>query len=173
MLLQGLAVGLLEDVLAAVPTAHVVAAPLGLGRTAMLRGRGRRQRQWMLAPRRTLATARPMQQQQQQDGPVTRYIRQHFRHFNSATVIEAAQGWRDLIQRDGKLMVTLAGAMSTGRPLKRKNKKEKKKRKKEKKRRNGSGTGTLITTKCTVRQFQLFSFRHMNCINQRRAGALS
>ena len=46
-------------------------------------------------------------------GPVSQYLRHHFRHFNAATVIEAADGWRDLLERDGRMFLTIAGAMST------------------------------------------------------------
>ncbi|HLG06711.1 MAG TPA: deoxyhypusine synthase family protein [Gemmatimonadales bacterium] len=46
-------------------------------------------------------------------GPVSRYLRHHFRHFNAATVIEAADGWRDLLARGGRMFLTMAGAMST------------------------------------------------------------
>lgn len=37
----------------------------------------------------------------------------NYKHFNSATVIEAAEGWNDLLDNDGKMFLTLAGAMST------------------------------------------------------------
>jgi len=46
-------------------------------------------------------------------GPVSGFIREHFLHFNAATVVDAAQAWVDLLDRDGRMMVTLAGAMST------------------------------------------------------------
>jgi deoxyhypusine synthase len=41
------------------------------------------------------------------------FIEHHFRHFNSAALIDAARGYVDHIQNDGKMMITLAGAMST------------------------------------------------------------
>ena len=37
----------------------------------------------------------------------------HYRHFNARETVAAAQGWIELINRGGKMMVTLAGAMST------------------------------------------------------------
>ncbi len=46
-------------------------------------------------------------------GPVSSYLRHHFRHFNAATVIEAAEGWRALLDRGGRMFLTIAGAMST------------------------------------------------------------
>jgi deoxyhypusine synthase len=47
------------------------------------------------------------------DAPVSRFLRHHFRHFNAASVIDAADGWSELLDEDGAMMVTLAGAMST------------------------------------------------------------
>ncbi len=46
-------------------------------------------------------------------GPISSFLAEHFLHFNAATVIDAAQSWRDLLDEDGRMMVTLAGAMST------------------------------------------------------------
>ncbi|HCG36883.1 MAG: deoxyhypusine synthase family protein [Holophagaceae bacterium] len=46
-------------------------------------------------------------------GPIGKFIEHHFRHFNAAALIDAAQGYNDFLKRDGKMMVTLAGAMST------------------------------------------------------------
>lgn len=44
---------------------------------------------------------------------IRRYLERHFRHFNAAVVVDAAQAWRNHLERGGKMMVTLAGAMST------------------------------------------------------------
>ncbi|MEM1166297.1 MAG: deoxyhypusine synthase family protein [Planctomycetota bacterium] len=38
---------------------------------------------------------------------------EHFRHFNAAAVVDAARGWEELLESGGRMMVTLAGAMST------------------------------------------------------------
>jgi len=46
-------------------------------------------------------------------GPVSRYLRHHFRHFNAAALIDAADGYRALLDRNGRMFMTLAGAMST------------------------------------------------------------
>ncbi|MFM8430279.1 MAG: deoxyhypusine synthase family protein, partial [Holophagaceae bacterium] len=46
-------------------------------------------------------------------GPIEKFIEHHFRHFNAAALIDAAQCYNDFLKRDGKMMVTLAGAMST------------------------------------------------------------
>jgi deoxyhypusine synthase len=46
-------------------------------------------------------------------GPISQFIERHFRHFNAAAVVDAARGWCDHLDRGGKMLVTLAGAMST------------------------------------------------------------
>ena len=48
-----------------------------------------------------------------QSGPITQFIRHHYRHFNAAALVDAADGYRRQLDRGGKMMVTLAGAMST------------------------------------------------------------
>lgn len=50
-----------------------------------------------------------------QSGPVGQYLRQHFKHFNAAALVDAADAWRAHVQAGGQMMVTLAGAMSTAR----------------------------------------------------------
>jgi deoxyhypusine synthase len=44
---------------------------------------------------------------------VAAFIRHHYRHFNSATLIDAAEAYHAHLKAGGKMMVTLAGAMST------------------------------------------------------------
>ncbi|MDQ2775010.1 MAG: deoxyhypusine synthase family protein [Acidobacteriota bacterium] len=46
-------------------------------------------------------------------GPITEFIKQHFRHFNAATLVDAAAGYVTHLDKGGKMFVTLAGAMST------------------------------------------------------------
>ncbi len=46
-------------------------------------------------------------------GNVSRFIDQHFRHFNAAVVKDAADAYIAHLDRGGKMMITLAGAMST------------------------------------------------------------
>lgn len=46
-------------------------------------------------------------------GPVSSFIQHHFRHFNAAVVVDAAQGWNAHLAGGGRMLVTLAGAMST------------------------------------------------------------
>jgi len=45
--------------------------------------------------------------------PVSDFIRHHFRHFNAAALIDAADGYTALIDGGGRMFMTLAGAMST------------------------------------------------------------
>ena len=50
---------------------------------------------------------------QQNSGSVTAYLRHHFRHFNAAALIDAADGYSRHLDNGGKMLVSLAGAMST------------------------------------------------------------
>lgn len=45
--------------------------------------------------------------------PIASFIKKNYRHFNAATVVDAAEAYNKLISSGGKMMVTLAGAMST------------------------------------------------------------
>ena len=49
----------------------------------------------------------------QQASSVRAFIKRHYRHFNAAALIDAAQAYEDFIDAGGRMMVTLAGAMST------------------------------------------------------------
>lgn len=46
-------------------------------------------------------------------GPIRSYLEHHYRHFNAAATIDAAKGYETHLQNGGKMLVTLAGAMST------------------------------------------------------------
>jgi deoxyhypusine synthase len=46
-------------------------------------------------------------------GPVSKYLAQHYRHFNAAALLDAAKGYEAHLAAGGKMLVTLAGAMST------------------------------------------------------------
>ncbi|MEJ7685329.1 MAG: deoxyhypusine synthase family protein [Segetibacter sp.] len=46
-------------------------------------------------------------------GPVSQFIQHHYRHFNAAALVDAAKGYETHLHEGGKMMVTLAGAMST------------------------------------------------------------
>jgi deoxyhypusine synthase len=48
------------------------------------------------------------------DAPVSDFVRRHFRHFNAATLVDAADAYARHVGGGGAMMVTLAGAMSTG-----------------------------------------------------------
>jgi deoxyhypusine synthase len=47
---------------------------------------------------------------------VSQFLERHFRHFNARELVAAARSYRELVapDRNGRMMVTLAGAMSTG-----------------------------------------------------------
>jgi deoxyhypusine synthase len=45
--------------------------------------------------------------------PVKNFLKHNFRHFNAATIVDAAEGWNRHLDGGGKMLVTLAGAMST------------------------------------------------------------
>ena len=45
---------------------------------------------------------------------IKEFIKHHFRHFNSAVVVDAAEAYIRHLEKGGKMFVTLAGAMSTG-----------------------------------------------------------
>jgi deoxyhypusine synthase len=46
-------------------------------------------------------------------GPVSSFIRHHYRHFNAAALVEAADAYIRHLEQGGKMFLTLAGAMST------------------------------------------------------------
>jgi len=48
------------------------------------------------------------------DSPVSDFVRRHYRHFNAATLVDAADAYARHLDAGGAMMVTLAGAMSTG-----------------------------------------------------------
>ena len=45
--------------------------------------------------------------------PIRDFITHHYRHFNAAALVDAAKGYEAHLAEGGKMMVTLAGAMST------------------------------------------------------------
>ena len=46
-------------------------------------------------------------------GPISQFMLEHYKHFNSAALVDAAQGYEKHLAEGKKMMVTLAGAMST------------------------------------------------------------
>src|SRR5206468_9383780 len=46
-------------------------------------------------------------------GPVSKFIEHHYRHFNAAALVDAAKGYNKHLEEGGKMILTLAGAMST------------------------------------------------------------
>lgn len=47
-------------------------------------------------------------------GPVSKFMQRNYLHFNAVTTVEAAQAYVEHIDNGGEMMITLAGAMSTG-----------------------------------------------------------
>lgn len=50
----------------------------------------------------------------EKSGLISEFLKRHYRHFNAAVVVEAAQKWVDYLNRGNKMFITIAGAMSTG-----------------------------------------------------------
>ena len=46
-------------------------------------------------------------------GHITNFMLEHFKHFNSAALVDAAKGYEKQLAKGNKMMITLAGAMST------------------------------------------------------------
>ncbi len=46
-------------------------------------------------------------------GPVSNFVTHHFRHFNAASLVDAAQAYERQLESGAKMMITLAGAMSS------------------------------------------------------------
>ena len=46
-------------------------------------------------------------------GKVSQFLIEHFKHFNAASLVDAAKAYEQQIESGNKMMVTLAGAMST------------------------------------------------------------
>ena len=47
-------------------------------------------------------------------GAVTQFIKRHYRHFNAAVVVDAAEAYAAHLNKGGKMFLAMAGAMSTG-----------------------------------------------------------
>jgi deoxyhypusine synthase len=47
------------------------------------------------------------------NGAIREFVRHHYRHFNAAALVRAAEDYEKHVEGGGKMMVTLAGAMST------------------------------------------------------------
>lgn len=46
-------------------------------------------------------------------GPISQFILHHYRHFNAAALVDAAKAYETQLEQGNKIMITLAGAMST------------------------------------------------------------
>lgn len=45
---------------------------------------------------------------------IREFLKTHFRHFNAAVIVKAAESWIAHLESGGKMFLTLAGALSTG-----------------------------------------------------------
>lgn len=59
------------------------------------------------------ATKKPASPKAAAFGPVGSFIKHHYRHFNAAALVDAAEGYRCFLEKGGKMMISIAGAMST------------------------------------------------------------
>ncbi|MCP1997033.1 deoxyhypusine synthase family protein [Flavobacterium sp. HSC-61S13] len=50
---------------------------------------------------------------EQKRGPISQFIEKNYLHFNAATVVDAAKGYEQHLLSGGKMLISLAGAMST------------------------------------------------------------
>jgi deoxyhypusine synthase len=46
-------------------------------------------------------------------GTIKQFMRHHYRHFNAAAAVDAAEGWVSHLAGGGKMLLTMGGAMST------------------------------------------------------------
>ncbi|MEX0609052.1 MAG: deoxyhypusine synthase family protein [Balneolaceae bacterium] len=46
-------------------------------------------------------------------GPVSNFLTHHYRHFNAASLVDAAKAYEEQLNSKAKMMITLAGAMSS------------------------------------------------------------
>ena len=46
-------------------------------------------------------------------GSISKFILEHYKHFNAAALVDAAKGYESQLAQGNKMMITLAGAMST------------------------------------------------------------
>ena len=44
---------------------------------------------------------------------ISSFMKDHYKHFNARETIDAAEGWKQLLDRGGQMFLTLAGAMSS------------------------------------------------------------
>lgn len=47
------------------------------------------------------------------ENSISTFLKHHFRHFNAAALVDAAEGYAEHLTGGGKMMITLAGAMSS------------------------------------------------------------
>jgi deoxyhypusine synthase len=68
---------------------------------------------WNLKQQHITKKATKQTQSEPSPGAVSAFIAEHFRHFNAATLKDAAEAYKALIDKGGQMFVSMAGAMST------------------------------------------------------------
>src|SRR5690625_1708566 len=46
-------------------------------------------------------------------GPISQFMEKNYLHFNAAALVDAAKGYEEHLDKGGKMLVSMAGAMST------------------------------------------------------------
>jgi deoxyhypusine synthase len=46
-------------------------------------------------------------------GPISQFIKKYYLHFNAAALVDAARGYEEQLAGGAKMLVSLAGALST------------------------------------------------------------
>ena len=62
---------------------------------------------------KTQPTTKPLDSPVTQSGPVSQFLETHFRHFNARETVAAARQFKTHVQSGGKMLLAMAGAMST------------------------------------------------------------
>src|SRR5690606_30605964 len=89
------------------PCALLPGTPHGADRRPGARGGARH------LPLPDAADSRPFRRGAASMSAVSEFIRRNFRHFNAAALVDAAEAYRRHVADGGKMLVALAGAMST------------------------------------------------------------
>jgi len=55
----------------------------------------------------------PVATQPRTETSISAFVKRHFRHFNAAVIVDAAEAYKKHLQTGGRMFMTIAGAMST------------------------------------------------------------
>jgi len=65
------------------------------------------------AAQKTAPKAKKLPKYLENKGPISHFIFNHYKHFNAAALVDAAKDYETHLKKGHKMMITLAGAMST------------------------------------------------------------